>query len=315
MKLLPLLAGLLAAVPLAGAEPAYLFTYFTGNGEDGLHLAWSADGYHWSALGGGRSFLIPRVGKDRLMRDPCLARGPDGTYHLVWTSGWWDRGIGHASSKDLRHWSDQQEIPVMAGEPTARNSWAPELVWDETRGEFMIFWATTIPGRFPATAGASEDQLNHRIYGTSTRDFRTFTPTRLLLDPGFNCIDATFLRADGRWVMIIKDETKFPQPKKNLRLIEAKTVQGPFGPAAAPFTPAGLWVEGPTAIKIGDDYLVYFDAYAQKHFGALRSRDLKTWEDVTAQMTFPHEGTPQRMRHGTVLAVPRALIDPLAAAP
>ncbi len=37
------------------APPAYVFTYFTKNGEDGLHLAWSADGYRWEKLNGGRA--------------------------------------------------------------------------------------------------------------------------------------------------------------------------------------------------------------------------------------------------------------------
>ncbi|MCX7009378.1 MAG: glycosyl hydrolase, partial [Kiritimatiellaeota bacterium] len=53
-----LLLAAVVQVAAAGAEPvAYLFTYFTKNGEDGLHLAWSADGYKWEKLGGGKSFL------------------------------------------------------------------------------------------------------------------------------------------------------------------------------------------------------------------------------------------------------------------
>jgi hypothetical protein len=49
-----------AALALGAAEPApppahYLFTSFRGNGEDGLHLAWSRDGHKWAALGGDRS--------------------------------------------------------------------------------------------------------------------------------------------------------------------------------------------------------------------------------------------------------------------
>lgn len=294
------------------ADTAYLFTYFTRNGQDGLHLAWSEDGYKWEALGAGRSFLAPQVGsEEKLMRDPCVLRGPDGTYHLVWTSGWWERGIGYASTKDFITWSEQREIPVMAQEPTARNSWAPEIAWDETEQEFVIFWATTIPGRFPATAGASEDDLNHRMYCTTTKDFVTFTPTELFYDPGFNCIDATFLQADGKRWLVIKDETKFPTPAKNLRLGAAAGVRGPFGPLSEPFTPPGLWVEGPTAVKIGADYLVYFDAYLTKRYRVMRSRDLATWEDVTDRAVFPFEGTPDRMRHGTVIEVPRALIKML----
>jgi hypothetical protein len=301
-----------AARLMAASGDVYLFTYFTGNGEDGLHLAWSEDGYRWQPLNAGRSYLAPRIGtKEKLLRDPCMARGPDGTYHMVWTSGWWEKGIGYASTRDFVTWSEERKLPVMAHEPAARNCWAPEIDFDETRGEFVIFWATTIPGRFPATAEASEDQLNHRMYCTTTKDFQAFAPTTLFYDPGFSCIDATLLRADGKQWLILKDETKFPQPAKNLRLATAATVRGPFGPLSVPFTPPGLWSEGPTAVKIGDEYLVYFEAYMQHHYCAMRSRDLKTWEDVTSKMQFPFEGTPQRMKHGTVIAVPRALVDRL----
>jgi lysophospholipase L1-like esterase len=79
---------------LESSKDCYLFSYFVGNGEDGLHLARSNDGYHWQALNGGKSFLAPQAGKSRLMRDPCLFRASDGTFHLVWTNGWKDRTIG-----------------------------------------------------------------------------------------------------------------------------------------------------------------------------------------------------------------------------
>lgn len=300
------------SVSASAAEAAYLFTYFTHNGQDGLHLAWSADGLKWESLNGARSYLTPKIGsKEKLMRDPCVVRGPDGTYHMVWTSGWWEKGIGYATTKDFIHWSEQRELPVMAHEPTARNSWAPEIVYDETKAEFVIFWSTTIPGRFPDAAGTSEDQLNHRLYSTTTKDFTTFTPTALFYDPGFSCIDATFLRADGQQWLIVKDERKFPEPKKHLLIATAKSVQGPFGPLSEPFTPPKLWVEGPTAIKVGDYFYVYFDAYTSRHYGAMRSRDLKTWETVSVGLDFPAEGTPERMRHGTAIEVPRSLIEGL----
>jgi hypothetical protein len=305
-----ILSGLIPPVRAVTSSDSYIFTYFTKNGEDGLHLAWSQDGYKWESLNSGKSYLAPKVGKSKLMRDPCIVCGPDGVFRMVWTSGWNEDGIGYASSKDLIHWSEEQEIPVMAHEPTVRNSWAPEVHYDAKREEYIIFWSSTIPGRFPSTAGSSEDDYNHRIYSTTTKDFTAFTPTKLFFDPGFSVIDATILPANGRFYLIVKDETVKP-PKKYLQIAESQDMQGPYGNLAAPFTPEGLWVEGPTAIKIGDDYLVYFDAYTQKHYGALRSRDLKTWEDVTAKMSFPDEGTPVRMRHGTVIAVPAAIVAEL----
>ena len=103
---------------------SYVFSYFVDNGEDGLHLLSSRDGLEWTTLNGGRSFLYPAVGS-RLMRDPSITRGPDGTFHLVWTTGWWDTGIGIAHSKNLVDWSAQKYLPVMADTPEARNCWAP----------------------------------------------------------------------------------------------------------------------------------------------------------------------------------------------
>jgi hypothetical protein len=66
-------------------------------------------------------------------------------------------------------------------------------------------------------------------------------------------------------------------------------------------------------VPIGEDFLVYYDAYQTKHYGAMRSRDLRTWEDVTPRLQLPDEGTPVRPRHGTVIAVPRPILDRLRA--
>ena len=96
-----------------GQNDALIFSYFTGNGEDGLHLAYSRDGYHWQTLNNGESLLKPEVGEDKLMRDPCIIAGPEGKFHMVWTISWKEKGIGYANSEDLIHWSDQKLIPVM----------------------------------------------------------------------------------------------------------------------------------------------------------------------------------------------------------
>ena len=295
-----------AACGLVAADTAYLFAYFVGNGADGLHLAWSEDGYRWQALGGGASFLAPQVGKDRLMRDPSVVAGPDGTYQLVWTSGWWDRSIGHASTRDFLTWSEQQSVPVMEHEPTTRNAWAPEVTWDAVRGRFLVYWASTIPGQFPETAASSESDLNHRLYATTTADWKTFAPTRLFCEPGFSVIDAAPLpAADVKFRLVVKDETVNPV-KKHLRLAVAADPEGPWREFGAPFTRD--WVEGPTAIRVGEDTLVYFDVYREKHYGAMRTRDFVHWEDATAQISIPAGA-----RHGTMIEVPRSLVDRIVA--
>ena len=282
---------------------AFLFSYFTGNGEDGLHLAWSSDGYRWEALNGGKSYLHPRVGESKLMRDPCLLQGPEGRFHLVWTTSWNGRTIGYAHSTNLTDWSEQKAIPVMHHEPAALNCWAPEIAWDESNQQYLIFWATTITNRFLETAGRSEGKYNHRVYATTTTDFEAFTPTRLFFDPGFNVIDATLLPAKGQYHLVFKDETVNP-PKKHLRLASGSRAEGPFGPLSPPFTRD--WVEGPTWLKLEDGYVVYFDCYRDHKYGAVRSKDLERWEDVSDRLVMP-----AGLRHGTALEVDPLLVQRL----
>lgn len=281
-----------------------MFTYFTGNGEDGLHLASSSDGLTWTALKDGKSFLTPTVGKDKLMRDPSICRGPDGTFHMVWTTSWTSREIGCAHSKDLVNWSGQKSIPVMEHEPTTRNSWAPELFYDRATETYYIFWASTIPGKFENSNSASEDNYNHRMYYTTTKDFETFTPTKLFFDPGHNVIDA-FLAQDGnKYLLFYKDETLKPQEKKHIILA---TGNSPIGPFENPKVISHInWVEGPSAIKIDGKWIVYYDCYTKRHYGAVESTDLKNWTNITEKLKFPKEA-----RHGTVFRVEKSIVDAL----
>lgn len=178
-------------------DTVFLFSYFTGNGEDGLHLAYSEDGYTWKALADGASFLTPTAGGDKLMRDPCIIRGKDGKFHMVWTVSWNEKGIGYATSEDLIHWSEQRFIPVMAHEEGARNTWAPELFYDEDQDLYLIFWSTTITGLYPETQSMEENAYNHRIYYVTTKDFESFSETKLFYEPGFNVIDGTLIKDGG----------------------------------------------------------------------------------------------------------------------
>ncbi len=282
-------------------QNAFLFSYFRGNGETGLHLAWSRDGLNWTPLNEGRPMLAPQVG-GRLMRDPCITEGPDGRFHMVWTSGWWERSIGVAHSDDLINWSEQKLIPVMEHEETALNSWAPEILYDPVEETFLIHWATTIPGKFELETEEGADRnpqgvpLNHRMYFTRTTDFEDFTAAEILYEPGFNSIDANIVPARDRWLMFIKDETAGPNPEKNIRMAWADAPGGPWGPAGVPISPD--WVEGPTALKIDGTWYVYYDAYTRGRFEGVRSNDLENWENITDQLNFPRGA-----RHGTAFEV------------
>lgn len=291
-----------ATLPTTTADPL-LFAYFTtGKGEaDGLKLATSDDGFTFRTLAQGRSLLVPQVGEKKLLRDPFLFR--DGaTYHLLWTTAWEGVTIGHATSADLIHWSPQQAIPVMATIPGTRNCWAPEAIYDPRTRHWMIFWSSTVTGRYMETAGTSESDYNHRLWSATTRDFRAFSAPQPLYDPGFSVIDGSFAHApDGSLHLIVKDETVAP-PRKWLRSAPAHSPSGPFGPLSAPFSPG--WVEGPMTAQVGDALICYYDMYKDGRWGAASTRDMVTWQDVSARLSLPPGA-----RHGSLLRVPRRLVD------
>lgn len=279
----------------ADEKSVYMFSYFKNNGQDGLHLAYSLDGYKWQALNNDSSFLKPLVGTDKLMRDPCIIKGADGKFHMVWTLSWKERGIGYASSADLVHWGEQQDIPVMMHEPTAKNCWAPEIFYNEKAKEYMIYWATTIPGRFPESDSSGDN--NHRIYYITTKDFKTYSSTKLLYNQGFNVIDATIQKIGKQYVMFLKDETKNPVPQKNLHIAYSKKLTKEYGKPTPSIT-GKYWAEGPTVTKVGDKWIVYFDKYRDHKYGAISSTDLTNWTDISDQII-----VPKGLRHGTIFTI------------
>lgn len=308
-KIILLLCYLLGISGMAQAEGgAYLFSYFIGDSRDGLHLAYSEDGLTWTPLKNGESFLKPTVGKDKLMRDPSICQGPDGTWHMVWTSSWTDRIIGYASSKDLVNWSEQKAIPVMMHEPTAHNCWAPELFYDEPSQTFYIIWATTIPGRHKEVPVIeSEKGLNHRIYYVTTKDFKTFSETGMFFNPDFSVIDAAIVR-DPKvkdLIMVVKNENSLPA-EKNLRITRTKSITDGFPTeVSAPIT-GNYWCEGPAPLFVDGTLYVYFDKYREHKYGAVRSADGKSWEDISDKVSFP-KGT----RHGTAFPVDKETLERL----
>ena len=280
-------------------DSVYMFSYFINNGADGLHLAYSNDGLEWKEIQDGKSYLQPKLSPDKLMRDPCIIRGGDGKFHMVWTVSWTQRSIGYAHSTDLINWSEQQLIPVMEHEPLARNTWAPEITYDPSNKTYLIYWSTTITGLFPETQEEKENAYNHRIYYTKTKDFKTFEKTKILLEPGFNVIDASIVPIDGQWKMFIKDETIVP-PKKDIKIVSAKNIEGPYTNISDAIT-GDYWAEGPTTLKVGDEWIVYFDKYTEHKYGAVKSKDLKKWTDISDQIKMPSQ-----LRHGTAFKISQA---------
>lgn len=291
------LIGLFSCV--SKKNEAYLFTSFREPATDGLHLAYSVDGYHWNGLEG--LFLKPEIGASKIMRDPSITKGADGTYHMVWTTDWkGGNGFGYANSKDLIHWSEQQYIPVMKNEPEVVNVWAPEIFYDDVKNEYIVIWASTIPFRF--AKGVEEEKNNHRMYYVTTKDFKTFSDTKLYYEPGFSVIDCVIVKkGKDDYVLVLKDNTR---PMRNIKVAFGKTPLGPFTKSSKPFTE--YLSEGPTVVKVGKNWLLYYDNYGSKNYKALSTSDFVNFEDVSSQIQLP-EGH----KHGTITTISKKTLKKL----
>jgi hypothetical protein len=285
----------------------WVFAGFKDNGQDGVYMALSLDGYHWTLANGGKPVVKPTE-PGELMRDPFLQRTPDDSFAMVWTWGWKGNSIGASTSDDLLHWAPHKQVAVMAGEPKAVNTWAPALYWQKLERRWLIIFSSTIPGRFPGD-DSGDNGLNHRIWSTTTRDFKTVTKPKLFFDPGFSVIDATIVQTPGvkggGYHLMFKDERKTPL-EKHMMTAAGSELEGPWGNLSEPLSET--WSEGAGVIKVPGGWMTYYDHYtAPQHYNAVFSTDFKTWRDVAGKIEFP-----AGLRHGSFLQVSREEYEAVA---
>lgn len=279
--------------------------YFDTQEIVGLRLAASVDGYRWIEITDmfGVNFK-PSVGSWRIMRDPSFARGPDGAFHLTWTSG--REGFGYAHSKDLVNWSEPRFITINHGDladSDPRATWAPDVVYDQNRGEFIVSFAyatQTIPGLQSSYKG------DFQIYYVTTKDFETFSAPKLLLNPHPDIyeIDPALIKNGNGYTAFFKIESnnRTDGRKDGIHYAFADKLEGPWSPPSAERLPNNLDnSEGPSPIKLGKNFIVYYDRPAGLQ--AATSKDLRHWTDITDKLDAPYN-----FRHGTI----RVLNPPLS---
>ena len=290
--------AILWCMTLIQAKDIFVSTSFHEPATEGLRFIYSHDGIRWDSIQG--VFLRPEVGVQKVMRDPSIAVGPDGTFHLVWTSSWrGDQGFGYSSSKDLIHWTPQRFVATGMDTATV-NTWAPELFYDDVKRQFMVIWASCVPGKFPDYQ--EDHKNNHRLYYLTTKDFKTFSKPQLFYDPGFSAIDATLVKRNKNdYVMVVKDNSR---PMRNIKVAFAASPYGPWSAASDAFTAS--FTEGPSTAKIGDWYYIYYDSYQHKIYGAHRTKDFRTFQNQTGTVSFP-----VGHKHGTVFTADEKLVEGL----
>ncbi|BBO31191.1 family 43 glycosylhydrolase [Lacipirellula parvula] len=301
------LAFICGASPALAADPTgYVYAYFKGGwptgGSSGVFLSFSTDGLNFTPLNNDQAVITPPrapafpAGENQ-MRDPSVVRGPDGKFHMVWTTGITTKTIGYSSSDDLVTWSTPKRIEVWGAGVNVANTWAPELYYDEEQEKYLVVWASNL------------NNGPHKLYSFTTTDFDTFSQPKEFYYAGQTVIDGMIARdeANDRYLMAVKDELN---GFKNVWLATSDEAQGPYVRGAAPIIGPGSAiepnaVEGPSIIKVGDTWQLHYDAYGAGYLGVATSTDLQTWVNRTAEAKLPNTGNPH---HGTVFATPISAI-------
>lgn len=211
MKDLLLIIALLVEVVASAEDGGYLFVTFKGEQSpmtEQIHFALSRDGRHWNALNDAQPVLVSSLG-EKGVRDPYLIRASDGKqFHLIATdlsinlNGNWGRAVRAGSksiviwdSTNLVNWSGPRLVKVSPDD--AGCTWAPEVVYDEGKQEYLTFWASTT---------ASDNFAKHRIWAAWTKDFLTFSKPFIYIEKPWTLIDTTIVREQGRYYRFSKDE-------------------------------------------------------------------------------------------------------------
>lgn len=278
----------------------YLFCYFTGNEpeNESVHFAVSEDGYNFIALNNNEPVIKQNLGT-KCCRDPYIFRGEDGIFHIIATDmrcydGWannnsmviWD-------SADLVNWENERIIDFSQFPETksANRVWAPQVIFDKDRNEYMIYWSHN-----------NADEGWHTIpWYAYTKDFVTLTTNpAVLYSPKSNmaAIDGDIIEKDGKFYLFVADEEK-----DGICYVVADKPCGPYSePENNKISVADTALEGHCTYKIlgTDKYVLIADQFRAGGYFMQESTDLVHFTKVDKNK---HSLDHLHPRHGSVMHI------------
>ncbi len=307
MKLRSLLLSLFATATAFAADGGYLFVTFNGEKTpltEQIYLGLSPDGRNWEALNDAKPVLVSPLG-EKGVRDPFIIRSPDGkkawllatdlSIHLnpVWkraaTAG--SKSIVIWESSDLVTWSEPRLVKISPED--AGCTWAPEAVYDDEAGDYLVFWSA---------ANGRDNFAKFRVWAARTKDFVTFGEPFIYIDRDYPVIDTTIVRDNGLYYRFTKHEgertifletsEKLAGPWREHSDFSLANQEGYEGPACFQLTPASAGK--PAAWCLLLDHFTKGAGYQP-----FITTDLAGGKFTAA----PDIKFPFRFRHGTVIPV------------
>lgn len=312
LVLLSVMVSVVAGQGTAGApagKGGFLFVTFKGEQTqmtEQIYFGVSGDGMKWEAVNKGEPVLVSTLG-EKGVRDPYILRSHDGKkFYIVATdlsinlNKDWTRAVKAGSksivvweSGDLVKWSEPRLVKVAPDD--AGCTWAPEAIYDEEAGDYLVYWASTTK---------ADDFKKHRIFGARTKDFVTFSPPFVYIEKPNTVIDTDIVRdgASGKYFRFTKDEEN-----KAVTMEVAGKVAGPWADVEGFSLAKTTGYEGPACFQLSPaaegkpaTWCLLMDYYSKgQGYKAWTTTDLGSGKFVAEEgMVFPF-----RFRHGSVLAV------------
>ncbi len=306
----PATAGPRAEKDLGG----YLMVYF----KDQTHSAYfaiSRDGYSFTDVNGGDPvFDGAQLAEQKGVRDPHIARGPDGAFYLAMTDlhifgdraghrttrwqrpeepyGWGNnRALVLMKSWDLIHWT-HSIFRVDLAFPELGDidcSWAPQTTWDPVAGKMVVYFTIRYGNKHAGIYWAHADEAFTKL---------VTTPTKI---PGIGGIDADLTLVDGTWHMFYVAGAKIRYASSD-RLADGYTVK------PERIDPETVDTEAPNIFqRTGTNtYVLMYDVYGARpnNMGFSETEDFKTFRHLGRFNEGVMKGTNfERPKHGAVIPI------------
>lgn len=268
----------------------YLLVYFKDQTQS-AYLAISRDGYVFTDVNGGEPvFDGTLLAEQKGVRDPHIARGPDGAFYLAMTDlhifgqraghrttqwerpqeeyGWGNnRAIVLMKSYDLIHWT-HSDFRVDKAFPELGDigcSWAPQTIYDETEGRMMVY--------FTIRVGNGDCHMYYSYTDDAFTKLET-RPERLFEGEG---IDGDISRAEGKYHLFYVSDAKI------FHAASDKINKGYISDSQR-IDPEKVSTEAPNVFKrLGTDtWVLMYDVYGARpnNMGFSETTDFVSYKDL-----------------------------------
>ena len=306
----------------------YLMVYFKDQTHS-AYLAISRDGYTFTDINGGQPvFNGAELAEQKGVRDPHIARGPDGAFYIAMTDlhtngqragfrttqwerpepqyGWGNnRALVLMKSYDLVHWS-LSDLRLDKAFPELAEvgcCWAPQTIYDEAKGKMMIYFTMKIGRGVDDLYYAYTDDAFTKMETKPERFFWFPYPDGPLSDDVRNVhhvIDGDITKVGDKFHLFYSSkEGGTPGIEHS---VSGKINTG-YPVVQKRVDPETTSCEAPNVFKrLGTDtYVLMYDAYGAGNMGFSETTDFTTFKNLGLFNTGAIKGTNfDRPKHGAV---------------